>query len=1120
MGLLPLGAQDISDDFDSPATESTTDSTTVESKEDEAPIRDLERETLPQDIESLNFFQLVNWLEQLELSTQGDVGQLRQRLYEHYQIDPAERAVDSPSTDGGRRAIIESALIGDYFGISESDEKYVRLQGGVLVEFIDSTENVTHTIEAQELILNQDERFFTARGEVHYTITRESGSEEFFGNTLTFQTDDWDGYLVQGRGVTQQSGEDNTTFRYQAKFISRSTDDVVVMEDVIITSSPALDPYYRIEASKVWILGEGEWGLQDATLYVGEIPLLYFPYFFRPGDEILFHPVFGAREREGFFIQTTTYFIGRKPPAQDRLSFLQRSSSEGRRQIVDGIFLRDSPEAVAENPLNSDWYLKLLIDYYSRLGVYVGLDGLFNNLEPFERFRFETAIAASRHIFPNGAGNFTTLYGENNQAIERWVVTSTLGITLPIRYFMDVNLSLALDSFRSELIFEIYSDRFITQDYGDRAEENDWFSIISGAEPFLTTTTTSTTNSFQWRSASSLTFAQPLDPFISQIQFSDITLSLNWLSRNADSNLLPAHVLAAQNSPQRAFFYPSNAVTPNIRFGISGTLLNPAIASGSTLSVAEGTTDTADSIEVALRPPWEAEGQEPSQEAEDEADSPYREIEILDSGEDWRPRQPLDYAINYNLDSSNNIQLNTDNQVWRQASDVNFDLLYSTYTSDNQLRLGYVMNLYENYLRFEGSAVFNGRYRTLLADQELSDTERTRLRNQSYDYNLFDINNNMMLSSFFLQEIDPLRTSSLAYSINTEILRYDLESIDAAGAPQYQTRLLGWDPETITAHLTRLNIVWNILGANQSLQTEYRLPPLDQRVSSTLGLQFGPLSLGATFLATERADSDIWNVEPFTARAALAFLDNELSLSSQLTANLEESYIDSLNVTFRAWFFNAQFNMQYVDDIQFNPNFRNSQLSSPWLDQGPRQLRPTNVQASINESFEIDPFWKNRIRFSFAFNSTLLIDLQRFTQSNFRLGFNFSFFIHEFLEITLSSSILNDQIYLYIPELAATTGRTPRNFFLDLLRSINIFDMADLQRGLFKLQDISLRVVHHLVDWDLEFELSASPTLESRSGALPRYVWDPVIGILVTWRPIPELRKDIDIDRQGTLVVE
>ena len=1116
MALLPLEAQDIAGDVDSSPTESTTDSIAEENQSGAASTRDLERETLPQDIESLSFFQLVNWLERLGLSTQGDLRQLQLRLYEHYQIDPAERSSDSA---GEGQATIESALAGDYFSIAESDEKYVRLQGGVLVEFIDSNENVTHTIEAQELIINQDEKFFTARGEVHYTITRESGSEEFFGNTLTFQTDDWDGYLLQGRGVTQQSSADSTIFRYQAEFISRSTDDIVVMEDVTITSSPALDPYYRLEASKVWILGEGEWGLQDATLYVGEIPLFYFPYFFRPGDEILFHPVFGAREREGFFIQTTTYFIGRKPPAQDRLSFLQRSSPEGRQQIVDGIFLRDS-QTIADNPLNSNWYLKLLIDYYSRLGAYVALDGQFNELEPFERFRFETAVAASRHIFPNGAGNFTTLYHDGEQATEQWVETSFLGIRLPIRYFMDVNLSLALDSFRSELFFEIYSDRFITQDYGDRAEENDWFSIIAGAEEFVTTTTASTTNSFQWRSSSSLTFAEVLNPFISQIQFSDLTFSLNWLSRNANSSTLPDYVRAAHNSPQNAFFYPSSAVAPNVRFEMNGALLSPAIVSG-IRPAPESTTDSSGSIALELRPPWELESEEENQNQveENEADSPYRAIEILDSHQEYRPRQPLDYVINYDLDSNNNIQFNTNNRGWRQADDVNFDLLYSTYTSDNQLRLGYLLNLYENYLRLEGASTFTGRYRTLLADEELSDTERTRLRNQSYNYNLFDLNNTVTLSSFFLQELDSLRTSSLAYTINTNILRYNLSSVDSTGTPQYQTRLLGWDTETITSHLARLNIVWNILEANQSLQVEYRLPPLDQRLLSTLGLQFGPLALGVTFTASERANSDIWNVDPLMARATLTFLD-ELALSSQLTANLENSYIDTWNVALRAWFFNAQFNMKYSDDVQFDPNFRSGRLSTPWVNQAPRQLRPANVQASINETFEIDPLWKNRIRFSFGFNSNLLIDLQRFTQSNFRLGFNFSLSIHEFLEISLSSSILNDQIYLYIPELAAITGRNPRNFFVDLLQSFNIFNPADLEQGLFKLQNITLRVVHHLVDWDLEFEFSASPTLVTSSGALPRFVWDQKIGILVTWRPIPELRKDIDIDREGTLVVE
>ena len=251
------------------------DSQRSDSKEEQTIFRDLDQETLPQDIQSLNFFQLVAWVERLGLSTQGDRRQLQLRLYEYYEIDINVHPLDGEDGSEDKTAIIESAFIGDYFSSAESDEDYVRLQGGVRIQFTDTDENTTHTIEAQELIFNQSENFVTARGDVQYTIQRDSGSEEFFGDTLTFQIDDWDGYFIRGGGITQPESESATRFRYEADFISRSKDDVVVMEDVAITTSPALDPYYRIEASRVWIVGEGEWGMQDA--------IILFPLFLPSG---------------------------------------------------------------------------------------------------------------------------------------------------------------------------------------------------------------------------------------------------------------------------------------------------------------------------------------------------------------------------------------------------------------------------------------------------------------------------------------------------------------------------------------------------------------------------------------------------------------------------------------------------------------------------------------------------------------------------------------------------------------------------------------------------------------------------------------------------------------------
>ena len=1115
---------------EAPADDNETEGTTPATEE---PLRDLELETLSQDVENLNFFQLVAWLERLNLSTQGNRRGLQTRLYEYYGVDPSANQSESEA-QSNRQAIIESALAGDYFEQVDSSEDYLHLRGGVSVRFVDKEEDVEHLIEAQELIFNQTENIMTARGDVRYTIKRGGGTEQFFGNTISFQVESWHGYFIDGGGTTDQASEDSTLFRYTADFISRSPEDVVVMEDVAITSSPAADPFYRIEASKVWIIGEGEWGLRDATIYVGEVPLFYFPNFFRPGDEVLFHPVFGARDREGLFIQTTTYFLGKKAAPQDRFSFLQSTDNSANQQVLEGIFLRNSSIPVEGDAPDPSWYLKLLVDYYSRLGVYTGLDGSFSNLTPIQTLQFQTAIAASRYIYPSAGSvaGFTTFHKDGDRVSEQWVQSTFLGTELPFRYFVDINMALSLGGLNGNLLFELYSDRYISQDFGDRAEENDWFSIVSGATPFVSTTTASTTTSFQWRADSSFSIPSPLNPFISSIQVSDLTFSLNWLNKSDTSGNLPSYVTDAHNSPGRDFFYPSTAIAPNARIQMSGTLFNPAIARGEGLPTPQVSIESESPVEadvsgVELLVPWEQSAEEDEEETEDEALKPEvppvaphtQEVQRLADYGGYTPYVPLNYGVTYNLSTTNNVQANTNNQTWLQASDVDFEILYSTYSSDNQISLNYFTDFYQSYLKFDGSTTFNGRYQTLFPDSLLSDSERIRLSTQAYRYNLFNINNSTTLSSLFLQEIETLRTSSLRYSISAKIYEYNLDTVDTEGNPTYKDTFVGWNTQTITNHVTSLNLVWSVLNNNQTLTLEYRMPPFDQRFSSALALRFWWIGLGAQLSATEQPNSDIWKFDPLIANASITPF-SELSLASQLTVNLEESYVETLTFNLRSWFLNTQFVMRYVEDIQFDPDFLSAGTSSPWLSQGPEELRPTQLQATINETVTTDPFWKNRIRLSFTYNNTLNLDLQRFTQSSFSLGLGLSLFVHEFLEISFSTSVLNNQIYLYVSELADMTGRTPRNLFLDLLKSINIFNPDDLAEGLFKVQNISLQVIHHLVDWDLRFELSASPTLITESGALPRYEWDQKFSILITWQPIPELRKDIRVDREGTITVD
>lgn len=228
----------------------------------------------------------------------------------------------------------------------------------------------------------------------------------------------------------------------------------------------------------------------------------------------------------------------------------------------------------------------------------------------------------------------------------------------------------------------------------------------------------------------------------------------------------------------------------------------------------------------------------------------------------------------------------------------------------------------------------------------------------------------------------------------------------------------------------------------------------------------------------------------------------------------------------RAWFISATLSTNRVRDIRANQVYftgestgNTSAAATPWIETGEMELRPTNLNINASRRFEPEPLWKNRFSYAIDLGSTLSWDFQRYTNSYFSFNFGLTLFVSEFLDVNLTSGIRNSQIYLYFNDLARELNANPRNFFEDVLQSINIFNESQLLNGLFKLQNISLQAVHHLVDWDLTLSFTATPLLIT-SGVTRRYEWDQRVSISIAWRAISDLKRDIRIDREGEVTVE
>ena len=226
-------------------------------------------ETLSIDIDTARAAELAAWLRQLGLPDGGDRAARQQRLREHYGLpSPEEASVE----DTGSEISVESARSARYRS-DELGHTTLVLQGEVVVTAVDRDTGARHRIQADRITYHDERSSLTASGSVAYTMTTDDGTEVFRGESLSVDTERWEGIFYDGSSRIDQTVTDQTadrtadqdvTFTYSGQAITRRADDTVMMEQATVTSSDDPDdPDYRIEAERLWILAPEEVGGQQ-----------------------------------------------------------------------------------------------------------------------------------------------------------------------------------------------------------------------------------------------------------------------------------------------------------------------------------------------------------------------------------------------------------------------------------------------------------------------------------------------------------------------------------------------------------------------------------------------------------------------------------------------------------------------------------------------------------------------------------------------------------------------------------------------------------------------------------------------------------------------------------------
>lgn len=1038
----------------------------------------------------------------------------------------------------GSTVTIESARTTSYYTDEATGDEIIVFTGDVSISVVQGQS--TSRIQADQVNFNRSKGLVYAYGSVSLERVSSSGEPEILtAESLLFNINSEEGIFNSGKVL--QLDSDALKLDTQSQMVVSSdlfaVDDsgVIAFKNGSLTFCEEPDPHWKINASRIWLLPGNEFAFANALLYVGKVPIMYFPFFYYPKDELVFNPVFGYDQRKGYLIQTTTYFIGRKKPTEKQaddsfFSFL--NSSTMYKQQREGLVLRNLEEKDTGQYPHT---LKLLADYYTNLGGVVGIEGMFTpEKEYISKLDFSLNLGFSRTLFPvSGTGVYVPydMHGESHYNSSYFA-----GLTLPFRYRGHFSMNLN-KPFSLTIDLPLYSDPFFNQDFlANRQETMDWFNFLmsSGTGDFSTTgNTTGEVSSFLWKVTASYSPSIPsvLKPYLSSLSFSP-GFNLAFYSLTDTTGMTGEE---ASVSPNRKTFYPGLIKPFYLTASISGTLFEypiPEKTAGDRSNMLKQIPQAELNVPDAFLSERETEalladsagGEEvtdgENKEGLEEQEIPLEEsldplaslslpeisvsvpsLKTIDKGLQYK----LSYSISPNFSSEigYTVPQNASEFDW---NNVNSTFIYLTVPTQLSSNLKYNNSLLgmTNTLNFTPVYQRHPIYK--------DETRVQTIKRNDYTAQKMDLanSNSINLSPFVYSPI----FSGTTIRWNTTIRLIRTKFIGTADEPLWEYQLPDWDEHSFTSHNLTTNFKSQLGKFSQQLSYTTVLPPLRESHSGTisLGFPYVTASFGAGIQRKSITDKD-WVYQPLYQHLSISLLESKLTFSESYRYNIEDRYHESFSLKLSGYGFSADFVMQYIAGYDYD-----SLLG--WKLKSQKIFQPFYLDLKYNSgSNKKILFWKNRISLSAALETSIRFEFLRPTNSYFTFSPSISFSINEFLTLTFKAHSRNEVIYRYIQRATDFEPKIPgeENIFLDLWNSFAFWDENKRKNSGFKLKSLDIAVSHELHDWTMTSQFSISPRIVSENGKR-FYDFSPYFTLSVVWKPMSSMKTTIE-DKYGTVTL-
>ena len=1112
-----------------------------EDAEDAEAIEKSKAETdyIEMDIKTSSLMELAAWCRELGLPEGGAREELASRLRTYYNVSPSAVAAQAE----GRIITIESAKTTEYFTLEVVDEEYARLKGDVIISLRDG--NATHRIKAWEILYNRTRNVISATGKVEYVKEEGGTTETFKGESITVNLDNWSSIFMDGASE-KSMGSDTSAYRFAGTVISRNSEEVTVLTGADITNPKNEEAYWSLHASKLWLLPGNDWAVLNAVLKVGNIPVFYLPFFYYPADEIVFHPVLGFRTREGTFLQTTTYILGRPKTsavAENSITKIFGSAAGDMQQKREGVFLRNTGDKqVSPN----DTRLSVLFDAYVNLGIYLGTELVLPRKGPFGELSVSAGLGLTRNVYP--MGNSYTPY-PNFDGVSEWNKAMLFSLEIPFRFRLNVTGSFQINNGSLTWAIPYYSDPYVDRDFLRRTEVLDWLSMLrEGATSDVEETENDIyLSSYEWRITGS--FNPPvtaLAPYISSLSISNISSSLLFGSLDSEKYKIvpPAPTLAnptVPGNPGRSFFFPSRFTMYSLSASVAGT----PYTSGGLPAAQPAAQPAAGPLPApgdAMLPdlpvsPWE--DQKPADQPP--AASPGAAAAIPQDVYSYVPpvlAQKFDFpasggprfSFDYRLTPTTASELQFMSDSWHEVEDVNWGQISSIISrvrTDGSI--GFNVNhsgggAYSGSLRISGTGSWQD-YMYLNEEAAEFDTAakvqsaKNRAYNETYFTSSWDFS--AMVKPFYQSPV--WNNTSLQYNLRGLLAK---TVVDTSGSdPDWDWVFGKWDKSNIDTHQVTANVAANVMDYAQTLSVTAVLPPRDGVISGNATFRAWISETGIRTRVVEPFDNELRKYEPIYVTETLKF-GTFGSFQQYVVFDPEKNEYTSLTSSLNLGGFSASYSVVYTRPYRFNPLFGTPGATNLWELQSDDRLEPQEFKLGYVKTFTKNELWGKRLSFSVNVNTSLTFDLQRYTNSRMSFAFGVNVGIANFLDVNFSTNSENSVIYRYFQKLpffdsppTELYSGAETNFFKDLANSFR-FDREDLRKASgFKLKSLNLSLIHHLGDWNARLTMTMAPILDRTTNpSRPAYRFKKEISFLIQWVPIGEIKTQVDyIDEKLTV---